>query len=73
MGSIRSVSLRPSLFLFTLLWVLSLGGTLGDVTSVTCSSIAFLKISANVYNSFKSSILGYGKGEDDNGCLIALV
>ena len=73
MGRSLSVSLHPSLFLFTVSGLLSLWGTLGDVPSVTCASVDFINISANVYNSFKYSIQGYGKGDADNGFLSALV
>ena len=69
----RSVSLRPSLLLFTLYEILSLMDILGDVPSVTCATVAFLKISVNVSNAFKYSITGSGKGDTGNGFLSASV
>ena len=73
MGRGCFVSIRPSLVLFTLYGSLSLVGTLGDVPSVPCAAVYFLKFSANVSSAFKSSITGAWKGDAGNGFLIALV
>ena len=48
-------------------------GNLGDLPSVTCADVAFLKVSANFYTAFKASISGGGKGDAGNGFLSASV
>ena len=73
MGDSCFVSIRLSLFLSALSRVLSLVGTLGDVTYVSCYDMAFLNISANFSNAFKSSVPGDRKGGDGNGFLRAPV
>ena len=67
MGNSIYVSLLPFLVLFKLSGVLPLVGSLSDVQSVTCAAVAFLNIYANVSNSFKYSIPGYGKYGAGNG------
>ena len=44
-------------------------GNLRDVPSFTCAAVDFLNISGNVYNAFKSSILGDRKGNTGSGFL----
>ena len=72
-GIICSINLRPSVLLSTLSGVISLVGNLRDVPYFTCAAVYFLKISANVYNAFKYSIPGDGKGDAGNGFLRELV
>ena len=47
--------------------------TLGDVPYITCAAIYFLNISADVFNAFRSSIPGDGKGYAGNGLYSASV
>ena len=49
----HSVSLFPYLVIFTLYGVLSLVVTLGDVPSIPCAAVDYLKFSANISSAFK--------------------